>query len=174
MCDSIDNEKAELRKRILKEIKAYDKKASSSARACTLLRSHPRFKDSSVILAFAPLKTEVDISPILSDERILLPYIENGEMRFSRCNALIKSSMGFLEPEIKREVIYDNALMLVPLIAYDKHNNRLGRGGGFYDRYISKHREKLYTIGIAYPVSYVDSVPTANTDECLDEILHIE
>ncbi len=173
MHSTIDSEKELLRKQKLKEIRDYRNKAEFSAKAVEKLMSLAIFKNAEAILAFSPLKSEVDISPILNDKRILLPYIDNGEMRFSRFTSLIKSNMGFLEPKERLEADYDNALMLVPAIAYDSANNRLGRGGGFYDRYISENRMRLYTIGIAYPVSFTDRVPIGIYDERLNEFLGI-
>ncbi len=173
MHSAVDDEKALLRKLKLKEIKEYKYKAEFSAKAVEKLLSLDRYKEAEVIIAFSPLKSEVDISPILKDKRVLLPYIDNGEMRFSHYNTLIKGTMGFLEPEEKAEAGYENALMLVPAIAYDGLNNRLGRGGGFYDRYISENRMRLYTIGIAYPVSYAARVPVGPYDERLNEFLDI-
>lgn len=173
MYNAIDNEKALLRKIKLKEIREYKDKEKFSKKAVEKLLSLDKFKDADVILAFYPLKSEVDISPILSDKRILLPYIDNGKMKFSSFNSLIKSNMGFLEPYDKIEKEYDKALMLIPALAYDSNNYRLGRGGGFYDRYIAANKNKLYTIGIAYPVSFTEKVPVEALDERLNEFLDI-
>lgn len=60
-------------------------------------------------------------------------------------------------------------LLIVPGVAFDRQKNRLGYGGGFYDRYLNKHA--IYTIGIGFEVQLIDKVPTDAWDEPLDCIL---
>ena len=55
---------------------------------------------------------------------------------WSSKNPLQLNKYGIPEPT-SNKVIYP-AILLVPLVAFDKHNNRIGYGGGFYDRYIKK------------------------------------
>ena len=57
---------------------------------------------------------------------------------------------GIPEP-ITNKIIYPD-ILLVPLVAYDKNFNRIGYGGGFYDRYINRIKKikKIITIGLAY------------------------
>ena len=63
--------------------------------------------------------------------------------------------------------------MLVPLVAFDKNFNRVGYGGGFYDRYIEKirKRKKVVTIGFAYSFQKVKKIPTNIYDIKLDFII---
>lgn len=168
--NSIDLEKSILRREKLRAINEYPYKKSYSEKISTLIMSHPLYSSASVILAFSPLKSEVDITPILSDDRILLPYIDGNEIRFAKKCNLEKSPLGFLEPQTKTEYDYADALMLVPLIACDENLYRLGRGGGFYDRYIRRNRYRIHTIGVCFPVSFTEHVPITEADERLDEI----
>jgi 5-formyltetrahydrofolate cyclo-ligase len=61
----------------------------------------------------------------------------------------------------------------VPLVAYDKNFNRIGYGGGFYDRYINKVKKikKIITIGLAYSFQKVKKVPINKYDIKLDYIV---
>jgi len=63
--------------------------------------------------------------------------------------------------------------MLVPLIAFDKNLNRLGYGGGYYDRLISKlsKKKKIIKIGLALSIQKIDKVPINIYDQKLDYIL---
>lgn len=166
----LDSEKDALRKEKLREIREYTNKEEYAERLIAWIRNHPLYSEMPAVLAFSPLKSEADISPLLSDDRILLPYIDESGMHFAKKGSMVRSRLGFLEPEDKREYGYDKALMLVPLIAFDKELNRLGRGGGFYDRYIRENRHRLYTIGICFPISFTLRVPVSPLDEPLDEI----
>ena len=73
---------------------------------------------------------------------------------------------------ISDKVIYPN-ILLVPLVAFDKSFNRIGYGGGFYDRYIKKIKKnkKITTIGLAYSFQKVREVPINNFDIKLDFVV---
>ena len=162
----------ELRKKLIEKLKAFPEKEKESKILCSKLLSSSLWQQAETILAFSPLSTEPDISPLLSDERVLLPYIENGEMFFSASRELKKSKLGFMEPE-HIETDYGNALMLVPLLGFNGLY-RLGRGGGFYDRYIRNNRDRLITAGIAYSASCCPLFIPEERDEKLDYIFSIE
>lgn len=165
--------KSTLRTELKKKLRTFPRKDEESNWICNALLQHPRFQDAETILAFVPLKSEPDISPILSDKRILLPYVVGEEMFFASSKALEKSPLGFLEPKDKTEVPYQKALMIVPMLGFDDTLLRLGRGGGFYDRYIAKHQDQLYTLGVAFSISKVEQIPQEWNDLRLDEILHL-
>ena len=63
--------------------------------------------------------------------------------------------------------------MLIPFVAYDNEFNRLGYGGGFYDRYISKvqHHKKIIKIGVGFSFQKINKVPTNQYDKKLDYII---
>ena len=64
--------------------------------------------------------------------------------------------------------------MLVPLLAYDQRNFRLGYGGGFYDRYLNKYltqHKKILTIGIAFSFQKYHKLPVNEKDVKLNYIL---
>ena len=64
-------------------------------------------------------------------------------------------------------------ILLVPLVAFDKNRNRVGYGGGFYDRFIKKLKKnkKILTIGLAYSFQKVKKIPTSKNDIKLDFIV---
>jgi len=78
---------------------------------------------------------------------------------------------GIPEPT-SNKVMYPS-ILLVPLLAFDKHFNRIGYGGGFYDRYIKKIKKnkKITTIGLAYSFQKVREIPTDKYDMKLDFII---
>ena len=80
---------------------------------------------------------------------------------------------GMLEPYNKKEISVPN-IMLIPLIAYDENKNRLGYGGGFYDRYLNeylKKNKKILTIGVAFSFQKHHKIPSFNNDVKLKYIL---
>ena len=84
---------------------------------------------------------------------------------------LIINKYGIPEPE-KKVLVYPD-ILLVPLVAFDNELNRLGYGGGYYDRLIEKiSKEKnITTIGLALSVQKIDKVPINAYDQKLDYIV---
>ena len=78
---------------------------------------------------------------------------------------------GIPEP-ISNKIKYPD-ILIVPLVAYDKNFNRIGYGGGFYDRYIKKIKKnkKIITIGLAYSFQKVKKIPINEYDIKLDFIV---
>ena len=114
---------------------------------------------------------------IISKLKILLPVLKvNNEMHFHKWeknNVLQINQFGMLEPAILSDHIVPD-IMLVPLLAYDNQNNRLGYGGGFYDRYLNKYlktNNNILTIGIAFSFQKHHKLPVSNNDIKLNYIL---
>ena len=78
---------------------------------------------------------------------------------------------GIPEP-VSNKIVYPD-ILLVPLVAFDKKLNRIGYGGGFYDRYLKrlKRIKKIITIGLAYSFQEVKKIPINEYDIKLDFII---
>ena len=133
-----------------------------------------------IIGGYYPYNYEIDILQILEKFEkknfiITLPKIKkNSQMNFfqwSTNDPLAINKFGIPEP-ISKMVKYPD-ILLVPLVAFDKNFNRVGYGGGFYDRYIKKvkKRKKVLTIGFAYSFQKVKNIPIGNYDIKLDIII---
>ena len=64
-------------------------------------------------------------------------------------------------------------LIFVPLVGFDSNLNRLGYGGGFYDRYFERYakKKKIIKIGLAFSFQKIKKLPTNKFDKKLDEII---
>ena len=133
-----------------------------------------------IIGGYYPYNYEVDTIKILEkfetlNYKVSLPKIKkNSQMDFfywSRKDSLIINKYGIPEPS-SNKVVYPN-ILLVPLVAFDKNFNRIGYGGGFYDRYINKIKmiKKIVTIGLAYSFQKVKEIPVNEHDIKLDFIV---
>ena len=129
---------------------------------------------------YYPYNYELDIMKILEKFQkknylISLPKIKkNFDMDFFDWkfdDPLKVNEYGIPEP-LSSSVRYPD-ILLVPLVAFDKNFNRIGYGGGFYDRYINKirKRKKIITIGFAYSFQKVKEIPTNKYDIKLDHII---
>ena len=103
---------------------------------------------------------------------ISLPIIEkNNQMNFfkwSKNDPLKINKFGIPEP-VSSKIFYPD-ILLVPLVSYDGNFNRLGYGGGFYDRYIEKIKKikKVIKIGLAFSFQKVKFIPINQYDKRLD------
>ena len=106
---------------------------------------------------------------------ISLPVIKkNFQMDFykwSFSDPLKVNKYGIPEPKTKNIVYPD--ILLIPLVAFDKNLNRLGYGGGYYDRLITKlsKKKKIMKIGLALSVQKINEVPINKYDKRLDYIV---
>ena len=129
---------------------------------------------------YFPVNFEVDDLEILKNfERkgfkISLPVIKkNFQMDFyqwSFTEILKINKYGIPEPETKN--LINPEILLVPLVGFDLKLNRLGYGGGFYDRLIKKlsQKKKILKIGLALSDQKIDKVPVNKYDQKLDYIV---
>ena len=81
------------------------------------------------------------------------------------------NKFGILEPKKnKKEILPD--LIMVPLVAFDKKLNRLGYGGGYYDRFLKKYEKKrIIKIGLAISCQEVKKLPLNSFDRKMDFVL---
>ena len=79
---------------------------------------------------------------------------------------------GIREPALERPVPIDNLdLVIVPGVAFDKKGNRLGRGKGYYDRFLKELSDDTATIGLAYDFQILPSVPVQAHDVSVKRVL---
>ena len=173
-------DKSEIRKKILKLRKKYISRnlEIDSNKILNILRKNKT--TNKIVGGYYPYNNEVDAINILKNlekqnYQISLPKIKkNSQMDFffwSIKDPLEVNKYGIPEP-ISSKIVYPSFL-LVPLVAFDKNLNRVGYGGGFYDRYIKKIKKtkKIITIGLAYSFQKVNKVPINKFDSKLDFIV---
>ena len=133
-----------------------------------------------IIGGYYPVNFEVDDLELLrilekDNFKIALPVIKkNYQMDFYRwtfSKPLTINKYGIPEPE-KKTLVYPDVLF-VPLVAFDKKLNRLGYGGGYYDRLIERldKKKKLIKIGLALSFQKIKKIPTNKYDQKLNYIV---
>jgi 5-formyltetrahydrofolate cyclo-ligase len=133
-----------------------------------------------IIGGYYPTNYEIDDLEILNyffkkGSKISLPKIKiKSQMEFYRWHInepLLINKYGIPEPENSNRVCPD--ILFVPLVAFDKDFNRLGYGGGFYDRYIQKISKikNIVKVGLAFSFQKLKTIPTNKHDKKLDIII---
>ncbi len=131
------------------------------------------------IFLYAPMNNEIgfveNLCKQFPDKVCFFPKIEGAEMNFYRAswNDLILGKYGILEPLEADEVLPKKEdVMFVPAVAIDYQLNRLGKGGGFYDRFLLN--VSAYKIAVIPKFSYVEILPIENHDQKVDEVMVID
>lgn len=150
---------------------------------CRRLSRQPLFRASRKIAAYLPADGEIETQPLIELAwrmkkqvylPVLAPFLDNRLWfaRFKPDTRLVSNRYGIAEPElIHRQRIAAHALdiVLAPLVGFDRNGNRLGMGGGFYDRSFAyllnrKHWCKPRLIGLAYDFQLIPQLPVQPWD----------
>lgn len=140
------------------------------------LAGHPRFLAAERVMLYASLPDEVQTLSFIEDWRyrktVILPTVAGDDIVPVELAAGITFEEGdFHIPEPQNQPYTgDFDLIVVPGMAFDKAGHRLGRGKGYYDRFLAKH-PNVHTIGICFDFQLVPEVPSEPHDRLMDEIL---
>ena len=172
--------KSKLRKRILKAREKFNIKniQIDFNQIIKILKKEKISKK--IIGGYYPVNFEIDDLALLRKFKknkfnISLPVIKkNFQMDFypwTFSEPLKINRYGIPEP-VTKNIVYPD-ILLIPLLAFDKNLNRLGYGGGYYDRLIKKlsKKKKIIKIGLALSIKKVDKVPINIYDQKLDYIV---
>lgn len=175
-----------LRKELGRRWEAFESKERrrQSGEILERLMAHPRFKSARMVLAYAATDGEVETRPFLEEalrqgKKVYLPRVidparkEFAAIEIKSPDELAPGSYGILEPPIDPERIgrpEDLDLIVVPGIGFDRTGGRLGRGEGYFDRFLAKAK-RAYKMGLAYECQMVDQVPRETNDIRVDEVL---
>lgn len=157
-----------------------EQRAAWSAQLAARLVSHPRFVDAKTVMLYHALPDEPSLELVLDEwhqrKVLLLPSVVGDDLHlhpYDGAADIATGAFGIKEattPEWTALTAID--LIVVPARAYDAKGHRLGRGKGYYDRFLARPElQSAYTLGLAFPFQMVDAVPTEPHDRMLDEVL---
>jgi 5-formyltetrahydrofolate cyclo-ligase len=174
-------EKKEIRRIVRQRIKdiPMEARASAAERIFERIEAREAFQRAKTIALFAAMNDEVPTTMALQrwsemGKHLVVPRVEGDIMRFYDYSAdrMQKGAFGIEEPMGDEEI--DPAtidLMIVPARAFTMRGERLGRGGGFYDKYMSLSGFRAYKIGIAFKCQIFDSLPCDKHDIRVDIVV---
>ncbi len=174
---SISEQKKQLRKQISERKKMYSVKElyEKSLSALMRLEQTPEFISAQSVLIYWSLPDELFTHDFLvkwSKEKImLLPAIVNDklEIRKYTCRENLQQGMFCVSEPCGDCHTQQIDLAVIPGVAFDKSGNRVGRGRGYYDRFLSDFTG--YKIGLCFDFQLVDSIPTEKFDIKMDRII---
>lgn len=148
-----------------------DVQARKSRHACRRLIAQPEFAAARVVMAYASTPGELDTDELLAavltaGKRLVLPRIAAGEGLMEAvevsdpASELQPGRFGIAEPTRGHAVAPEQIdLVVTPAVAYDRRGWRLGRGGGFYDRFLARPGLKAVACGLGFAEQLVDALP---------------
>ena len=173
-------EKKELRTLIktLKKQHTKEQLLEQSEQILAKLERHPDFIKAEKVMLYSALPDEVQTQAFLEKwhlkKTIILPTVVGDDIipvEFGKDTAFAVGDFNILEPQ-NEPYTGDFDLIVVPGVAFDRKGNRIGRGRGYYDRFLSKHLN-VKRIGICFDFQLVDEVPTEPFDILMDEVVSI-
>ena len=127
---------------------------------------------------FCSLRDEPDTAEALvrwsAVKRIVVPRVEGDAMRFYACrpDALVFGAFGILEPQGERPCPAGEIdLVVCPGVAFTADGRRLGRGRGYYDRYLGDPVFRGFRVGVCYAHQLVDDLPVEPHDVRMDRVI---
>ena len=173
------------KKALRREIREKKRAMSESEIVCRseklseLFVKSEAYRNAKTVYGYLPYNQEVRTVPMLAQalregKRVAVPKIYGDTMKFLYLDDLSKvekNEMGIPEPVADEPVAEDKtALVLMPGLAFTENGDRMGYGGGFYDRFLAQEPDHP-TLALCYEFQIVDSLPTEEYDIPVDTVL---
>ncbi|MCT8249615.1 5-formyltetrahydrofolate cyclo-ligase [Proteus faecis] len=185
---SLFQQRDEIRKTIRQKrrLLTLDEQQQAAEQLCKQVLSHPKIKHAQTIALFLSFDGEIDTSPLISqlwalNKQVCLPVLHPFHrhhllfLRYTPSTVLVKNRFNISEPPLNVNMVIpisDIDIIFTPLVAFDALGQRLGMGGGFYDRTLENWQQKsFYPMGLAHTCQQVKYLPTATWDVPLPEII---
>lgn len=150
-----------------------------SLAACRRVVETPEYQRADVLMIYLSTPREVDTTSLAlrawhDGKRVLAPLVawEQRRMQPMEIRSLTtdvhEGAMGIREPNAGLPTpVADIDLLIVPGLAFDGRGNRLGRGRGFYDRFLAHRDFRGVACGLAFEMQVVEAVPTEPLDRAV-------
>jgi len=186
MTDSLNQSKKAIRTAMRTTLGGMtpEQRTSAAAAACQRLTALEPFVHATTVMLYMPLANEVDVTAAAlkcfrAGQTVCVPKVdwERKDMHPVEVTSLDDRVLdcdehGVRCPRDGRLILLDSIdVVVVPALAYDSRGNRLGRGGGYYDRFLAKLRPTVTSIGLVFDQQIVDDVPKNHRDMAVDIVV---
>jgi len=180
--------KKDLRTRLLRQLhqQSQETRRAKSLRITRRLRRLRLYRNARVLLCYAAFDGEVETGWILSQaladgKRVAVPVTRRGSKQIFPTEILDREQdlktaghLGIPQPERRapRHVPLNTLeLVLVPGVAFDEQGGRLGRGGGYFDRFLSRLPASVPCVGLAFQFQVVKNLPVESHDRPVSKVV---
>lgn len=174
------SKKKAIRKNIIAKRKSLNHQdfVTKSSLICKRIVESEIYNKSNVIYCYASINNEVCLDELMTDilskgKILALPKVVDKDLIFYQVDNLNQLESGYyniLEPIDCKEAPAPD-LVITPGVAFSKAGNRLGYGGGFYDRFFAKHLS-VSKLGVAFDFQILEEIPLEEHDIVLDKIIY--
>jgi 5-formyltetrahydrofolate cyclo-ligase len=176
--------KAAIRKQILEQRARLEAGwvSETSSIIVRLLNAVSEVQTAQMIHCYVSWRNEVDTHCLIKEllqqgKKVVVPVVEKRRRTLTHAQIdafeeLLPGAYGILEPSqdrLKPTPVSDLDLIIVPGVAFDINGNRLGFGGGYYDRFLSECR--TFKIGLCYQFQILETIPTEKRDQRVDAVV---
>ena len=173
---SLREQKTALRRAIREQLASMNDRGPRSERLCAAVAGSEEWARSACIGMFAPLSHEPDLEllwPCAAGKTLVFPAIRGEALEFIAAPdaaSLVVGAKGIREAHGDTVPLEQIDLMLVPGAAFSAKGERLGRGGGFYDRLLAARGFRAWTIGVCFDRQLVAGLPVEPHDRGVDAV----
>ena len=164
--------------KVLKKQHTKEQLLEQSEKILAQLEQHPDFVKAERVMLYNALPDEVQTQAFLEKwhlkKQIILPTVVGDDIipvAYEKDTDFAVGDFNILEPQ-NEPYKGDFDLIVVPGVAFDRKGNRLGRGRGYYDRFLCQHLD-VKRIGICFDFQLVDEIPTEPFDIRMDEVISL-
>ncbi|WP_300002869.1 5-formyltetrahydrofolate cyclo-ligase [uncultured Cedecea sp.] len=178
---SLSPSRSELRQAIRQTVRQHrralsaDEQRNFACKAAQRMLEMPQVAQAKNIALFLSFDGELDTAPLIhalwqAKKAVYLPVLHpfsSGNLlflRYSETTPLIRNRLKILEPQLDVRQVLPLAqldILVTPLVAFDSEGQRLGMGGGFYDRTLQHWQQHhFYPVGLAHDCQWVPELPT--------------
>ena len=165
--------------RAAKKAVSLEEKINRSQPILSQVKQLPEFQKASVVLLYWSMDDEVATHEFVNrwyqQKTLLLPCVDGNDLRlrqYTGPECLVDGpDFGIGEPTGEEFSELDRVeMIIVPGVAFDRNNNRMGRGRGFYDRLL-KSTPNATKVGVAFSFQIFDQIPVESFDVPMDRVL---
>ena len=169
-------DKKEIRREIIAKRDLIKNKSELDEKIEEKLRNNEIYKNSKNIFIYLGFGSEINTIKYVEDflnegKKIIIPYtdMKNKVMygiEVNTLDGLKKNKFGILEPTDTSKIFNkeDIDLVIMPGVAFDRSGNRIGYGGGYYDKFLCEMSSDIPTIALAYNIQILEEVPSEKHD----------
>ena len=177
--NKLQQEKKRLRELLAQKrrLLSKDEVAELSSKIVVAVEQMPCFQEAKTVLIYYPTHNEVDLLPLIKrykkEKTFLFPVVHRKSMTacpYEGNDKMHRGKFNIPEPTTPPYTGHID-MVLVPGVAFDKSGNRLGRGGGYYDRFIACLGRNTTLVGVGYDFQLVDKVPASRRDKKMQYII---
>ena len=179
--------KKQLRAKILNRLLNISQKerAEKSSLIKEKIFALPEFKKAKRIMFYVSKPSEVDTRPMIEQsiqmgKEVVVPAILPGSKKLLSCRlkdyrqGLVAGPYGVDQPEVSKDSLVNPKkidLFIIPGLAFDSRGNRLGRGQGYYDRFLARTPRYTPRIGVAFKFQMVNNLPCDRYDQPVNKLV---